>query len=117
MNKELTIWNQVLVGIFNHQNKSLMEICKHVIKDEEIIGIGPLMSAVTNDPVQLAVYKEGRLWFDLHLKGNTVKIESPWFSFAEHLSEKEREETNKEFVEWRQMYFNAKDTIDTLILK
>lgn len=61
-----------------------MNICTHLVKDQEIIGIGPLMFERTHDQTALMIYKTTRYFFELHLKAHTIVIKSNWADFAGH---------------------------------
>jgi hypothetical protein len=84
-----------------------MTICNHLIKASEVIGIGPLMTQVSSDQTMRMLYKEKKLWFELHFKNHTTKIESDWISFAEHLTEEQKKSNKQYFDEFRISYQNA----------
>lgn len=56
-----------------------MEICHHHIAQDEIVGIGPLMSKRNSDQVVDMMYKARQLNFYLHLRNQSILIESDWF--------------------------------------
>lgn len=55
-----------------------MDICHHIIKESEVVGIGPLMLKLHPDQVQRELYGSRKLYFFLHLKNQSVKIESDY---------------------------------------
>lgn len=57
-----------------------MHIFKHLILNERISGIGPLMIEQDLEPASLALYGRCRYYFELHLTGHTTKIYSDWFN-------------------------------------
>ena len=56
-----------------------MEICGHIILRKEVIGIGPLMIQQSTDQATRMLYNSKKLFFFLHLRNQSVKIESNWF--------------------------------------
>lgn len=59
-----------------------MNICGHIISKSQVIGIGPLMLRHSPDQTQQALYNSTQLFFWLHLKNHSAKIESDWFQLG-----------------------------------
>lgn len=60
-----------------------MNICGHIIKKSEIVGIGPLMVKGHPDQTVRMLYNDKQLLFSLHLKNCTIEIDSPWFRLGD----------------------------------
>jgi hypothetical protein len=91
-----------------------MNICNHTIKTSEIVGIGPLMVQYSIDPVILQLYKRKMLWFYLHLKNMSIKLESDWCDFdgvdADQIAR------NKAYYDgFKKGYDDAKDNITNIL--
>lgn len=94
-----------------------MIICHHVIKDSEVIGIGPLMVQANADQQLQVLYNQKRLFFYVHFKNHSFRIESEWFQLGH------REDTDdiaikhrQLFQEYKAMYEEAKQQVVALIV-
>lgn len=77
-----------------------MLIFHHLIKNEAIVGIGPLMHEQSKDPASALLHGTCRYFFELHLSGHTTTIYSPWFHPK---SEDKDAETMRK---WKEEYFH-----------
>lgn len=68
-----------------------MNICGHIIEDDQVIGIGPLMVKETDSSVQASLYNSRQLLFKVYLKSFEVEIESEFFKVGHGASSNERE--------------------------
>ncbi|HRH60314.1 MAG TPA: hypothetical protein PL045_07075 [Chitinophagaceae bacterium] len=55
-----------------------MNICGHLIKKDQIVGIGPLMKESVGDITTQNLYGSFRLFYLIHFKSSSIKIESTW---------------------------------------
>lgn len=93
-----------------------MEICEHIIQKDQIVGIGPLMVQLSPDEAIQQFYNSRKLYFILHLKNQSTKIESDWFELGRGESISEEQKAAREaFTKWKSMYNDAKKGIIELI--
>lgn len=93
-----------------------MLICNHVIKDDVIVGIGPLMMTTPGDTLMQQLYNRRRLYFELHLTNHTTKIESDWHDIGTDAQPDERTaKERKLYQEFMDQYNVAKNKILELI--
>src|SRR5580765_524048 len=59
-----------------------MEVCKHTVDKNEIVGIGPLMLKTSGNQIA-QLLNTRQLNFLLHLKQHSILIESEWFELDE----------------------------------
>lgn len=86
-----------------------MNICGHNIADDQVIGIGPLMSKRKTDFAENLV--QG--FFKIYLRGYEVIIESDWLSVGDPDTRNEQELRAREEVElFKVNYYKIKKTID-----
>src|SRR3954447_21609396 len=83
-----------------------MEICNHIIREDLIAGIGPLMSRRSASPEIHALYNSRQLWFWLHLKSHSVQIESDWFDIGEGNTDAEKA-ARTNYKAWTKLYEEA----------
>lgn len=57
-----------------------MNICGHIIEEDQVVGIGPLMSSGSADP---QLYNSKKLSFKIYLKEFATEIESDLFDLGE----------------------------------
>jgi hypothetical protein len=78
----IAIFCHLAITYFRDQKKTMdkatMSICGHIIKLNEIVGIGPLMVQRSADQTTFMIYGSRKIWFILHLRSQSVKIESDW---------------------------------------
>ena len=91
-----------------------MLVCGHIIKDDEIIGIGPLMKNVPNDTLN-EFYNKQNIWFELHLKGHTTRIESGWLYLGTDEKDKEATKQRKLYTEFKSGYEQVKAAVMQII--
>ena len=95
-----------------------MLICNHIIKDEEIIGIGPLMMQFPAEDIQYQIYGRRKLYFVLHLKNHTTQIESDWFDIGtgsfDDLAEHEKKQRQL-YMDFKTDYEASKGIIEKLV--
>lgn len=56
-----------------------MEIFDHIIQDNEIIGIGPLMFQRSANHTSVQLFNEHRMFFQVHCKQQSIEISSDYF--------------------------------------
>ena len=89
-----------------------MDICGHIITDEEIIGIGPLMMESPTDPIQMNIYNRRKLTFELHLKNHSTKIESEWYDLYNGASITQQIlDIRKRYSEFKEQYEKVREKI------
>ncbi len=93
-----------------------MKIGEHYIDKSEIIGIGPLMSQQHPDQTIAMLYNATQLFFFLHLRYQSFKIDSDWFYIGEKSVKglKEKEERNR-YDEFKKDYETAKEKVLKII--
>jgi hypothetical protein len=91
-----------------------MIICHHIIQKSEVVGIGPLMVARHPDHVQATIYQSRQLFFVLHLKNQSVKIESDWFAF-DGVDGEQKKKNRDAYDQFRGQYDTAFAEIKELI--
>lgn len=91
-----------------------MLICQHIIKSSEIVGIGPLMRETATDQISAQVYDSVRYFFMLHLKNQSVRIESNLVARA-GMSEPQLHRNKIHLKEFESDYDFAVTTIKTLV--
>lgn len=91
-----------------------MEVCHHLIKKEQIVGIGPLMTQFSNDQAFDLLYGASKLYFYLHLKTTSIKIESDWF-YKRGVEPHILAEHKNLYTDFRNGYQKARKTIEELI--
>ena len=90
-----------------------MNICNHVIRDDLIAGIGPLMSKTSSSLEIHSVYNSRQLWFWLHLKAQSFKIESDWFDIGNGTTDAEKAE-RANYKAWTRLYDDARAHVISL---
>ena len=91
-----------------------MEICHHLIKKEQIVGIGPFMKIFDNDAAMHALYAPVKYFFLVHLKTISIKIESDWF-YTTGIPDEKKEENKNLYNDFRNGYIAARKTIEELV--
>lgn len=86
-----------------------MEIFGHIVKSDEVIGIGPLFMQQSSDPAMRSLYNSFRYEFELHARTRSIKIVSDYFHPAGQDAEKEK--ANK----WKEEYFTERKKIEAHI--
>jgi hypothetical protein len=76
-----------------------MEICKHIISDEQVIGISPFYRKEEGDPAMRALYNAHTLTFEVITKHNSVTIKSNTIYEGTASTEKHSIEFQREYVE------------------
>jgi len=87
-----------------------MLIFQHLIKDTEIIGIGPLYAQPSKDTAMLTLYQSFRYEFEVHTKTQAIKICSDFFKpggLPEHLINKEQQKATA----WKQEYYTVRNLV------
>jgi hypothetical protein len=86
-----------------------MNVFDHLIPDQAILGIGPLMMEHTASETHQQLYGTRRYLFELHLAAHTTSVKSNWFNV---LTE---EEHKKAMKQWREDYYQFREKIAHLI--
>lgn len=85
-----------------------MILFHHLLPDDAILGIGPLMWEDHPSEMQAVVYATGRYFFELHLVAHTSQIKSEWFYRQGHSNtKKSREEMNA----WKDEYWRVREIL------
>ena len=95
-----------------------MNICGHLIKTTDIIGIGPLCYQESPDLTLRTLYEQQRLVFDIYTSRSTIEIKSDYFNVGTGQSRKDdkiMQEHYKRYVEFENDYYSVKRTIAILI--
>jgi hypothetical protein len=82
-----------------------MQICNHTIADDEVIGIGPLMTENKQDPI----YPTKRYWFYLHCRQQSIRIESDAIVVGDFNPQKENDV--KYLQSFKNCYENATEKV------
>jgi len=82
-----------------------MNIFNHILPDDAILGIGPLMVEHSTDFASAQMYGTRRLYFDLHLSAHTTKVHSDWFSVKSDSDDFEK------YKAWREHYYVIRKVI------
>ena len=82
-----------------------INVCGHIVEENEIIGIGPLKVNTPTDP-QARAYNARGLNFDLHCRFHTFEIRSALFLIQDGKSEAAAEVLK--FENYREEYERAK---------
>lgn len=90
-----------------------MEIFNHIIKDEEVIGIGPLKIKYIND-ASSPLFMPACFFFTLHLKARDIKIETELFDKMPQ-NEKDKIASTKKWDESWAFYDYARNQISLLV--
>ncbi len=81
-----------------------MIICNHHIQTSEIIGIGPLMVQYSPDQTMRTLYNERRLFFYVHTKHQSIKIESVFFQIGTTQEDTKSEFEKKQLALYREFH-------------
>lgn len=84
-----------------------MEIIGHLIKDTEIIGIGPVYMEHSKDQIMISLYNSFRYVFDVHCKSRSVQIQSDFFKPSQN-DEVARADEKKKYTAWKEEYYRAR---------
>lgn len=93
-----------------------MEIQDTLIKDDEIIGISPLMRQQYPEQATFYLYKRFEWSFDVYTRSNKITIKSGWIDFdgreddAKAIADQRR-------LEFKQEFDKARENILSLINK
>jgi hypothetical protein len=91
-----------------------MEICHHLIKKEHIVGIGPLSKTYSSDHQMHELYQPVLMFFLVHLKTISIKIESGWF-YRTGVDATLFEEHKNLAADFKKGYEEARKTIKEMI--
>jgi len=93
-----------------------MNICGHLIADDQVIGIGPLLIKKSDDPTVRSFFNEQQLSFSVYLKHLAINIESDFLPIGngEPFSEK-ISEARQAFKKFEEDYSHIKDVISEKI--
>lgn len=86
-----------------------MNVFSNLVKDNAIIGIGPLMFEQSANQANYILYGSCRYYFMLHLEAHSIQISSDWFSPNTHPEHKEL------ILQWRTQYFRHRKEIAQVI--
>lgn len=75
----------------------------HIIKESEIIGIGPLLLKHNNDDALRALYSPRKLFYQIYLKNQSITIESEWF-YVQGMEHSVIEENKRDLHAWKATY-------------
>lgn len=92
-----------------------MQIWNHIIKDSEVIGIGPLMNREPKDPAQRD-YGARQLFFLLYLRGYSIEVSSDWFELGtgDYITEYNKQE-RREYIIQQMGYQKGAKHIEEMI--
>lgn len=88
-------------------SNTLVELAGHLIKRTEIVGIGPLI----NGSISTQSSTKVTFYFFLHLRHQSIKIESTWINNLMITSEMEKKSMLEEMEAWKKAYNFAKETV------
>lgn len=91
-----------------------MEICHHIIKKDQIVGIGPLMKIGSSDQQMHVLYQPVMYFFLLHLKTISIKIESDWF-YRTGIEQPQLEEHKNLATDFKKGYEEARKQIKDMV--
>jgi len=91
-----------------------MDIQGHLIKDSEIIGIGPLMNIQSESQIG-KIYNSRKLFYDIHLKERSISIESNYLNIGYDKASTEEEQAREKWYEFIKDYSGVKKVIEGLI--
>lgn len=91
-----------------------MNIFHHLIADSQIVGIGPLMMKNFEGTIEI-MYQSRQFVFDLHLRHQTVKIESPLFRPGFYVDQQKQEMVKAEYVKWKEDYYEVRKRVAELV--
>jgi hypothetical protein len=91
-----------------------MIIFHHIIADSQIVGIGPLMVKNFEGTIE-SMYQSRQYVFDLHLRNQSVKIESPLYRPKYYVDEQKQEMVKVEMVKYKEEYYRYRKQIAQLI--
>jgi hypothetical protein len=94
-----------------------MKICGHIVDKAYIIGISPLMVHQSTDQATRMLYNSKQLWFHLHCKHHSIKIESDWFEVGTvNNTEKIYLDARKRYKDFTDEYNEAAKLVEGLII-
>lgn len=85
-----------------------MEIFKHIIQADQVIGISPLYAQPSKYPVMRSLYNSFRYVFDVHLKTRSLEIVSDYFLPNDNKTEQEKAK------DWEDKYYQYREQITNL---
>lgn len=88
-----------------------MEICNYNVDLSQVVGIGPLMVRRSSDQITRQLYKEIQLYFILIFKNVSVTIESEWLTFADHLTQEQKDKEHSKKYQFEESYKSSKAEI------
>src|SRR4051812_25162823 len=91
-----------------------MNICNHIIREDQIAGIGPLMMQQSSDHTIRMLYNSRQLWFYLHLKNHSVKIESDWIDLGDGSLEENKKQRGL-YNDFTKQYKEAEEKILSIV--
>ncbi len=80
-----------------------MNICGHIIADDQVIGIGPLMNHTKTKYAE----KHVQISFKIYLRGYEISVESDWLSIGNYGTSKEDELKAREEAEAFERNYHA----------
>lgn len=92
-----------------------MNINGHLIKDSEIVGIGPLMVQQSTDLTIETLYRARRYYFDLHLRAHSVRIETD-FLYFDGITAEQLNQSEKKRKEFNESYHKSRDFIENHLI-
>jgi hypothetical protein len=93
-----------------------MEIQGHIIKESEIVGIGPLMVKASPDAIDRQVYNTKKLLYDIHLRERSIIIESNFLNvgYGDNTTDEE-EKARQDWKDFSAEYHKVKLAVSELI--
>jgi hypothetical protein len=94
-----------------------MEICTHLIKTEEIIGIGPLMVESHPDMASRTLWNAKRFAFQVHCRQRSIEITSDYYHVGTgNNPNAEEAEARKKYYGFKSQYEEARKKIEELLM-